>query len=140
MKRSPLLLLCLLAIFITACGGNAGKLREHGQEVDATLTRKQETTAVKATNRHYTFTVSFFAQDAAEIDKDKHANDVLKDTTMSMADRIEKWEPGGGNIGDYTTVDIDVERAVYDKYNEGDKVRIVYLPEDPKVAMLKEQL
>lgn len=134
---TPILL--AIALLFTACNGDLDQLRSHGQTTSATVLSKRETSALKAKNRHFSLGVGFFAQDSAEIAKAAHQNDVLKDTTKSMADRINDWQPGSA-IGEYTTVDIDVSKPIYDKYKDGDKVEIVYLPSDPKVVRLKEQL
>ncbi|HEX2900201.1 MAG TPA: DUF3592 domain-containing protein [Bacteroidia bacterium] len=140
MKHPRLSLLLGLLLFLSACNGDLDLLRTKGQPTEATVVSKRETTALKAKNRHHSLQVSFFAQDSAEIAQDAHPDDVLKDTTMSMADRIEKWQPGGGAIGDYTSVEIEVSRPIFNKYKEGDRVQIVYLPSDPNIVRLKEQL
>ncbi|MBK9447884.1 MAG: hypothetical protein IPN95_00420 [Bacteroidetes bacterium] len=141
MKRFSYVLLFMLTLglFLPACNGDLDQLRSNGQMTSATVLSKRETSALKAKNRHYSLGVGFFAQDSAEIAKGAHQDDVLKDTTMSMADRINNWQPGSA-IGEYTTVDIDVSKPIYDKYKDGDKVDVVYLPSDPKIVRLKEQL
>lgn len=129
-----------MVLLLAACNGNAEALRDHGATTNATVTRKIETTALKAKNRYHRLAISFFAQTKEELEKDAHQNDVLKDTSMSMADRIDKWQPGGTGIGTFTSLEIDVTKPTWDGIKEGESVEIVYLPEDPKVVMLKKDL
>lgn len=140
MKPSKYIFLFLLVGLLTSCNDDIARLRDHGHETSATILGKSETHALKAKDRHCILQIGFFAQDSSEISQSLHQNDILKDTTMSMADRIDKWQPGGASFGEYTTLDLTVSRPVWDKYKEGDHVQIVYLPEDARVVRLKEQL
>ena len=129
-----------MILLLAACNGNADALRDHGATTKATVTSKIETTALKAKNRQHRLAISFFALTKEQLDKKVHQDDVLKDTSMSMADRIDKWEPGGGGIGTFTSLEIDVTQPTWDGIKEGESVEIVYLPEDPTVVMLKKDL
>ncbi|MGB0929712.1 MAG: hypothetical protein ACPGVB_02985 [Chitinophagales bacterium] len=42
--------------------------------------------------------------------------------------------------GDYTTVEMYISKSRAKKFGTGDKVPIVYLPEDPQQIMLKEDI
>ena len=138
MKLHVLALLFLAAIFLFACDGD--KLRDHGVTTNATITTKSETAGGGRRSHYHTFDIMFFAQDSAQVAKAAHANDVLKDTSMSMADRIDRWQPGGSNIGNITTVTIGVGSEAFAKYSAGQSVSVVYLPEDPNIVQLKEEL
>ena len=101
--------------------------------------RKDVSVAVRVNNRHHFLNVGFFAESGPK--KDDHSVNVLADTTLTMAERLDKWQPNGaGDLGTYMTIQIEVQPITGTHYAPGDKVKIVYLPEDPTVAMLKEEL
>lgn len=133
-------LLFLLAFVFTACSDDAAKLRDHGAETNATLLTKSEACSSRKHSGSHSFDLMFMAKDTAQIRKAAHVDDVWKDTTISFNERLEKWDLSGGGIGTMTNVTISVDAATYEKYNSGERVPIVYLPEDPQVVMLKDDL
>lgn len=125
-------------LLISACSSQKfDALRDHGKEAQATVLRKDVSISARVNNRHHTLDIGFFA----EKPEDKETGiSVLGDTTMSMADRLDKWQPGKSGIGTYMHVQIDIEPSQSGNYGPGDKVQVVYLPEDPNVVTLKENL
>lgn len=140
--KSPRLLLfvALMALLLASCDGDAAKLRAHGAETTATLLTKSESGSSRRHTGSHSFDLMFMAKDTAQIRKDAHVNDVWKDTTISFNERLEKWDPSGGGIGTMTSVTITVNAATFAKYQPGQRVPIVYLPEDPQVVMVKDDL
>ncbi len=128
-----------ITLLLTACT-DAKRLREHGAATSATLVTKSETCSSRTHSGTQTFDLMFMARDTAQIRKAAHVDDVWKDTTISFMERLEKWDSSSGGIGTMTNVTITVDVATFDKYTPGQRVRIVYLPEDPQVVMLKEDL
>ncbi len=132
--------LLALVLFATACSGDAAKLREHGAETMASLLSKSGTSSSRNHTGSHSFELMFMAKDTAQIRKDAHVDDVWKDTTISFLERLDKWDPSGGGIGTMTSVTITVNSTTFEKYQPGQRVPIVYLPEDPQVVMVKEDL
>jgi hypothetical protein len=89
----------------------------------------------------YYMDVAYFADTAA-------IKPVTKDTAVSKAkngpdlvDKLfNKMESERRPIGAYQTLSIPISRIAFQKYNVDDKVKIVYLKEDPTVLMLEEQI
>lgn len=135
-----LLSLVLIGILLSACNDDMERLRDHGHETSATVQGKGTNGSRKPSSRSYTLDVAFFAQDTAEIAKDAHQHDALKDTTMSLSERLDNWHPGGGGLGTYMTTPMTVTQAAWERYKDGDRVQVVYLPEEPTVVRLKEEL
>jgi hypothetical protein len=140
MKRIKIALFVLPIVLLAACSGDADKLRDHGAETTATLLTKSEAGSSRKHTGSHSFDLMFMAKDTAQIRKDAHVDDVWKDTTISFNERLDKWDPSGGGIGTMTSVTITVNSTTFQKYQPGQRVPIVYLPEDPQVVMLKEDL
>jgi hypothetical protein len=76
------------------------------------------------------------------------AKPVTRDTAVSKAkngsdlvDKLfNKMHSTNKPMGDYTTISIPIHAMAYKKYREDDKVKIVYLKEDPSIARLQEEL
>jgi hypothetical protein len=140
MKSYLLLPICLLALCLLGCDGDAAKLRDHGVTTSASIRGKNETAGSSRGSRYRSFDLMYMARDSAQIAAAARSKDAFKDTTKSMAERIENWDPSGGGFGKMTSVTIDVDGATFEKYNAGQSVEIVYLPEDHQVVRLKEHL
>ena len=118
----PFVLLSLLF----SCGPN---LHEVGIPANATVFSKRELDLKK--NRYY-ITVSFFTQPDAE-------NPEPKKTTSDSPKTVDEIIEGltiDVNFGDYTTAEIEVSSAEYDRYNEGDDVKIRYEKGNPPNAVI----
>ena len=76
------------------------------------------------------------------------AKPVTADTAISkatsgpdMVDKLfNKMHSTDKPMGDYITISIPVHAVAFKKYKVDDKVKIVYLKEDPSVARLQEEL
>jgi hypothetical protein len=133
--------LLLLALSFESCTDSAvALLQESGVEAEASIAFKRELNEKRKGRGTLTFTLYYFAKDSAALAQDKAQDHVLSDTSMSMLDRLDKWDPMGGGLGEFMSVDLVVPGHIFDSYNEGDKVKVLYLPNDPKVVRLKEQV
>ena len=83
-----------IVLVFSACDLRQTKaLKEHGIETEATVMRKDVSVAVRVNNRHHFLNVGFFAESGPK--KDDHSVNVLADTTLTMAERLDKWQPNG---------------------------------------------
>lgn len=139
MKSFAAIFLVVLSLLGAGCGdGLAERLKAEGVQTEASIAFKRE--VGNGRSRNYSFTLYYFAKDSAAIAKEKAQTDILKDSTLSMIDRLDKWEPGAGGIGTFMSVDLGVSGTEFDQYREGERVKIRYLPSDPKQVMLEDQL
>jgi hypothetical protein len=130
-------LLCTLLLVCGCGGGLAERLRETGIATEASIAFKRETGGKR---HNYTFTLYYFAKDSADLVAEKQQESILKDSTISMVERLDRWDPSAGGIGEFMSVDIPVSGAVFDSHTEGDRIQVRYLPEDPQQVMLEEEL
>jgi hypothetical protein len=98
MKSFAAIFLVVLSLLGAGCGdGLAERLKAEGVQTEASIAFKRE--VGNGRSRNYSFTLYYFAKDSAAIAKEKAQKDILKDSTLSMIDRLDKWEPGAGGIG-----------------------------------------
>lgn len=140
MKRpNPLwALLILSVIFLSGCGlKHRAALRDHGKETVATVLLKGVSADIRATNNHDYINIGFIAEQTSDKSSDIS---VLSDTNLSMSDRLDNWQPGKMGASTYITQQIRVLPENARNLVAGDQVNIVYLPEDPSVVMLRNEL
>ena len=130
--------LALSAVFLFGCGvQHRTALRDHGKETTATVLLKGVSADIRATNNHHYINIGFFSE---EVTNPETSIEVLSDTNLSMSERLDKWQPGKMAKGTYQSIQIYVLPENARNLIAGDKVKIIYLPEDPSVAMLKDEL
>lgn len=128
--RNPFIGLLLTAIIVatTGCGPS---LRETGIPTEGTVISKRSTGM--GTKKKYFITVNFFTQP----DKENPQPEKPKDTNRTV-DEIINDLTIDVNFGDYQTAEMQVTTGEYDKYNEGDEVKIRYEKENPSHAVLDQ--
>ncbi|MFT3682049.1 MAG: hypothetical protein QM791_17370 [Ferruginibacter sp.] len=95
----------------------------------------------KISNRRFYMDVAFFSDTTKE-------NITVKDTASTAAkngpelvDKIfSKINAGNKPLGDYQKLTISISGFSFKKYNVDDKVKIVYLKDDPSVVKLLEEI
>ena len=128
-----------LILFISSCGPS---LRETGIPTEGTVIGKRETG--RGSKLKYYITVNFFTQPDKENPRPNDSSvgrakpEPPKDTTPKTVDEIIENLTIDVHIGDYQTAEISVTGAEYDKYNDGDVVKIRYDKNDPSIAILDE--
>lgn len=128
--RLSLLVLILAAITIVAPGCGPS-LRETGVPTDGTVISKRSTGM--GTKKKYFITVNFFTQP----DKENPKPEKPKDTNRTV-DEIINDLTIDVNFGDYQTAEMQVTSGEFDKYNEGDEVKIRYEKGNPSNAVLDQ--
>ncbi len=128
MNRFTAIFLLLICTAVFSCGPS---LRETGIPTEGTVISKRETG--RGSKLKYYITVNFFTQP----DKENPKPEPPKDTTPKTADEIIESLTLDMHMGDYQTAEISVTSAEYDKYSEGDEVKIRYDKEDPSTAVLE---
>jgi hypothetical protein len=123
-----LLLVIFSIILLTSCGPS---LRETGIPTEGTVISKRETG--RGSKLKYYITVNFFTQP----DKENPKPEKPKDSNRTVDEMINDLTIEV-NMGDYTTSEISVNSAEYDKYNDGDEVKIRYDKNDPSTVILDE--
>jgi hypothetical protein len=152
LKRIYLLCMALIvfiaSVFIYVWQKEAGEeklLKEKGLVVEAWVLNlsehySQKRGGKKLVYQHY-MDVAFFADTTA-------AKPVMKDTAVSQAkngsDLVDKLAnkiaAERTPLGNYLTLHIPISPGAYKKYNRDDKVKVVYLNDNMKVARLQEEL
>ncbi len=125
--------------------GEEKLLKEKGIKADAWVVSLHAQTSnrrkgQKTVYQHF-MEVAVFTDTAA-------AKPVTTDTAVTKAkngpDMVEKlfnkMHSTDKPMGNYTTISIPIHVMAYKKYKTDDKVKIVYLKEDPSVARLQEEL
>ena len=95
----------------------------------------------KKSSINYYITVALFTDTAG-------TKTVTTDTAVStaasgpdMVDKLfNKMHAGDKPMGDYRTLTLPVSRVIAKKYKVDDKVKVIYLPEDPSVIKLQEEV
>lgn len=95
----------------------------------------------KKSNINYYMTVALFADTAGN-------RTVTIDTAVSkavngpdMVDKLfNKMHAGDKPMGDYRTITIPVSSVTAKKYKVDDKVKVIYLQDDPSVMKLQEEI
>jgi hypothetical protein len=119
----------ILAIAVISCGPS---LRETGIPTEGTVIGKRKTST--GSKLKYYITVNFFTQP----DKENPKPEPPKDTAPKTADEIIEGLTLDFNMGEYQTAEITVTSVEYDKYMDGDVVKIKYDKNDPAIAILDE--
>ncbi len=90
---------------------------------------------------NYYMEVAFFADTAAEKTKAAETAVSKAKNGPDLVDKLfNKPETERSPMGQYQTISIPISKIKYQKYRVDDKVKIVYLPEDPAVVVLEEDL
>lgn len=121
----------ILIILVTSIASCGPSLRETGIPTEGTVISKRETG--RGSKLKYYITVNFFTQP----DKENPKPEKPKDTNRTV-DEIINDLTIDVNMGDYTTAEISVNSVEYDKYNEGDVVKIRYDKNEPTTAVLDQ--
>jgi len=95
----------------------------------------------KKSSINYYMTVALFADTSGN-------KSVTSDTAVStaangpdMVDKLfNKMHASDKPMGDYRTITIPVSSVIAQKYKVDNKVKVIYLPEDPSVMKLQEQI
>lgn len=141
------LFVCMAALFIFLGYREASakkRLLENGIHSTGWVLQLKEYRSKKKksfSSSNYYMEVAFFADTAA-------VKAAISDTAVSKAkngadlvDKLfNKLEAERKPMGQYQTISIPISKIKYQKYRVDDKVKIVYLPEDPAVVMLEEDL
>ena len=71
----------------------------------------------------------------------KNLNNKKVESTSDVVDKIfDNIKSQQTSFGNYQSVRINISQEIYDKYNTGDKIRVVYLKEDPEKVKVLEML
>jgi hypothetical protein len=120
-------------------------LAEKGVKVVAWVTRlyEQKSNRRKGMNTVYQhfMDVAFFADTAiakpittdTAVSKAKNGNDLV-DKLFNKIHADEK------PMGDYKTITIPIRKIAFDKFKVDDKVKIIYVRDNPEIAKLDEEL
>lgn len=112
------------------------KFKKNGVETTATINdlSKEKVKDVNGSKRYDSYLeVTFFTEIEGE-EKNEDTKTIEKDENGEY--KLNLGNPG--EIGDYINTKIWVESSVYKKFKKGDKVQILYLPDDPNQAILKK--
>ena len=132
-----ILLLIFCSFLFFQCEPSQSKFVKEGKTTKAKLAFKLEKETASSVD--YTFMVYFFTNDTLK-SHNFHESDLWKDSSLSMSDKIEKWNTRTKQIGDFYSAEIIVDYDTYDAHKEDDVLEILYLPSDPHKAMLKENI
>lgn len=113
-------------------------LKDEGLETLATVLNVHYSKTSKKATRNYYMEVAFFSNDSnknkSEIEENKSIAEHPIDTILS------KMRTDVSPIGQLNTVTIPIQGISAGKYKKNDKVKIIYLPQNPKVLRLKEEI
>jgi hypothetical protein len=125
-------LLCAVLLF-SSCDNNE-EFKKNGVLTQATILEKLEKRKSKHT-KQTVFRVNFFTQP----DKENPKPAPEKKEKKNVDDIINNLgNPDAGKLGNYTSAELIVNNAEFEKYKVGDKVEIYYLKDTPSKARLKE--
>lgn len=125
-------LLCAVLLF-SSCDNNE-EFKKNGVLTQATILEKLEKRKSKRSTQTV-FRVNFFTQP----DKEKPKPEPEKKDKKNVDDIINSLgNPDAGKLGNYTSAELIVNNAEFEKYKVGDKVDIYYLKDTPSKARLKE--
>lgn len=129
MKTLHIHCLIVLSFLIGSCGPS---LRETGIPTEGTVLSKRE--SGRGSKRKFYITVNFFTQPDAENPKPEKP----KDTAPKTADEIIEGLTLDMHMGDYQSAEMVVGIGQYDKYNEGDNVKLRYEKGNPTNVIIDE--
>ncbi len=146
MKKNSLIILILVGVIfagIVISGiilrtSRLNEFRDDGIEVTATVVDvfKEKEKEVNGRKRYNNYLeVSFFTE--KENINNNEQKTINKDSTDNYTFNIGAPNI---NIGDYVKTQIPITSSQFKNFKKGDKVQIVYLPEEPQKAVLKEDL
>lgn len=129
----------LLMLLWAGCGDHlADRLRAEGVQAEASIAFKRE--SGNGRSRVYNFTLYYFAKDSASLAAEHAQEARMRDSTLSVTERLDRWDPLAGGLGTFQSVDIAVTPALFDQFREGERVKVRYLPKEPAQVMLEAQL
>jgi hypothetical protein len=130
MKPYQAILAALILAFFVACpdNGRAYSLYHHGQETGATVVGMHETKAGFFQSESWSIRVAFWALDAGQIVEYLQ----LDPQQPSVLDEEKSKAYGQMNVAE-----IGVSQDLFRKLKSGQKLQIIYLPENPRVVDLK---
>jgi hypothetical protein len=132
--------LTITLIVFNACN-DTEKFRSQGVETTATINdivwkKSGKYSGNDKTKKYNHFRVSYFTQvETPPGIEDKKI--VERDENGELKMNFDKLIP---KIGEYVSTEIYVSSSQMKKYKKGDKVQILYLPDDIENAILKEDL
>ena len=145
-KQSKTILIVVLLIFagivlfgVLSRNSKLKKFSEEGIETTAAITDvvKKRDRNVSGRRRISNFLeVTFFTQNEKP-DSVKNSKTVEKDKDGNYTFNFDKLKV---DMGEFIKTDIDISSSQFKKFKKGDKVQILYLPEDPYKAILKEDV
>ena len=135
MKRLNIILILILCNFLfIQCKPDQQEFAKKGKSTKGRLAFKQE--VITESSLDYIFMMYFFTNDTLSV-HDLHKHKIWKDTTISLEEKIQKWDIIENNIGKFYSAEIFVDYDTYARHKEGDVLNIVYLPENPHEAIIK---
>jgi hypothetical protein len=140
MKTLPHLIAALLLLALWAgCGDRlVDRMRTEGVQTDASIAFKRE--SGNGRSRIYSFTLYYFAQDRTSLAAERAQEARMRDSSPQVTERMDKWDPLAGGLGEFQSVDIVVTPGIFDQFREGERIKVRYLPQDPTQVMLEAQL
>jgi hypothetical protein len=131
-----------LTVLLNSCdGAKKEKFRTSGIETTATINevvwKKSGSYSGSDMKRKYNhFRVSYFSQ-INKPDSIQNQKIVEKDKNGDLKMNFDKLIP---KIGEYVSTEIFVTSAQMKRYKKGDKIQILYLPDEIESAILKEDI
>ena len=133
-------LLAVVVIYgVLSRSSNMKEFKENGIETTATVVDvvKKRDRNVTGRKRISSFLeVTFFTQNE-KLDSLKNSKTTEKDEEGNYTFNFDKLKV---DIGEYINTDIPINSSQFNRLKKGDKVQILYLPDDPDNAILKEDI
>lgn len=142
-SKKILLFIPILLVVIVIAGyfirkDKLDSFKENGVETVATVADLKKNTAITSKKNHrrydYTLQVTFFTV-SQDSNTEKDAKAISKDE-----DGKYKFNLKPSKSGDFVMTDIGITASQFGKLKKGQRVEILYLKNDPKQAILKEEL
>lgn len=144
-KKLILLIFILLIILIVPMyvlsqkeSGEEKLLHEQGVETFATVLNVHYSKTTKRSSRNYYMDVAFFSLDSNQSNSKKVESPTSSQHPVDVI--LSKMKLDVSPSANYSTATIPIQGITAGKYKKNDKVKIIYLPKNPQVLRLKEEI
>lgn len=144
-KKITLLIVVLLIILIVPMyvlskkeSGEEKLLHDQGVETYATVLNVHYSKTSKKASKNYYMEVAFFSTDSNKSKSEIEETSII--TKHPIDTILSKMRINVSPYGNYCTATIPIQGISAGKYKKNDKVKIIYLPNNPKTLRLKEEL
>ncbi|MCP4521247.1 MAG: hypothetical protein GY827_06100 [Cytophagales bacterium] len=135
MRYFKYLAVVFIALLFFQCSPTIETFKNKGVKTKGKIAFKQ----LKVDDEDYLFVVYFFTHDTLS-SHNLQNNPIWDDKKLSLEEKVNKWNHANDNVGDFFSAEIPVSYKLYTKYKEGDVVDVIFLPDDPHKAILKEMI